>query len=197
MIVKLVAKGTRPLLMSNVRMASPMDPYAKELARLNKQKASSKRTDEDRLEIARVEWEGGLYFDEELGPCVPASWIFKTILEAARLGRRGPKIENGIAVVDMMHPLIYRGPRDLEGLWGDGGSSGHVDIRSVRVSQARVDRCRPIFKTWAFEADLLVDPNIIDVAELREIAILAGRLKGIGDYRQQFGRFEAEIEASS
>lgn len=193
MNVKLVARGTRPLLMHNVRLASPMNPYAKELSRLNKAKPSSKRTDEDRLEIARVEWEGGLYFDDEVGPYVPASWIFKTILEGARLGRRGQKIEGGLTVVEMVHPLLYRGPRDIDGLWGSGGETEFADFRTVRVGQAKVDRCRPVFKQWSFEADLLVDPTVLDVAELADIVKIAGQLKGIGDYRQQYGRFDAEI----
>lgn len=180
--------------MHNVRLASPMNPYAKELSRLNRAKPSSKRTDEDRLDIARVEWEGGLYFDDEVGPYVPASWIFKTILEGARAGRRGQKVEGGLTVVEMIHPLVYRGPRDIDGLWGNGGESGFVDFRTVRVGQAKVDRCRPIFNQWAFEADLLLDPGVLDVAELADIAEIAGRLKGIGDYRQQYGRFDAQIE---
>lgn len=194
MNVKIVARGTRPLLMHNVRLASPMNPYAKELSRLNKAKPSSKRTDDDRLEIARVEWEGGLYFDEEVGPYVPASWVFKTILEGARAGRRGQKIEGGLTVVDLVHPLLYRGPRDIDALWGVGGETEFVDFRTVRVGQAKVDRCRPIFKQWSFEAELLLDPTVLDVAELEDIAKIAGQLKGIGDYRQQYGRFDATIE---
>lgn len=194
MNVKLVARGTRPLLMHNVRLASPMNSYAKHLSALNKAKPSSRRTDEDRLEIARVEWEGGLYFDDEVGPFVPASWVFKSILEGARLGRRGQKVEGGLTVVEMIHPLVYRGPRDINGLWGNDGDSPHVDFRTVRVGQAKVDRCRPIFSNWAFEAELLVDPSVLDVAELEDIAKIAGQLKGIGDYRQQYGRFDASIE---
>lgn len=194
MNVKLVARGTRPLLMHNVRLASPLNSFAKELSRLNKAKPSSRRTDEDRLEIARVEWEGGLYFDDEVGPYVPASWVFKSVLEGARLGRRGQKIEGGLTVVELVHPLIYRGPRNVEGLWGNGGDSEWVDFRTVRVGQAKVDRCRPIFSQWAFEADLLVDPAVLDVAELEDIVKIAGQLKGIGDYRQQYGRYDAVIE---
>lgn len=194
MNVRFTARGTRPLIMHNVRLASPMDSFAKKLSQLNRAKMSSKRTDEERLEIARVEWEGGLYFDEDLGPYVPASWVFKCLLEGARAGRRGPKIEGGITVVEMVHPLLYSGPRTVDSLWGDDGTSRFVDFRSVRVGQAKVDRCRPIFPVWSFEADLLVDPGVIDVAELGDIADISGKLKGIGDYRQQFGRFEATVE---
>ena len=181
--------------MDNVRLAAPMDPFAKELSRLNKAKPSSKRTDEDRLEIARVEFEGGLYWEEGIGPYIPASWLFKCLLEGARAGRRGKKVEGGVVVVEMVHPLIYRGPRDVTGMWGENGSSPFVDFRTVRVGQAKVDRCRPVFRDWSFEAELLVDPSVIDIAELADIAAIAGKLVGLGDYRQQYGRFEASVEA--
>lgn len=193
MNVNLTVTGTRPLLMHNVQLASPMNSFAKELARLNRAKPSSKRTDEDRLEIASVEWKGGLYFDDAVGPYVPASWVFKTILEGARLGRRGQLIEGGLSVVEMVHPLLYQGPRDMARLWGDGDSP-FVDFRTVRVGQAKVDRCRPIFKDWSFEAELMIDPSVLDLTVLQDIVSISGRLKGIGDYRQQYGRFEAKVE---
>lgn len=194
MQVKLSVKGTRSLLMHNARLASPMDAYAKELGRLNKSKRSSARTDEDRLELARVEWEGGFYFDDVLGPYVPGKWVFKTLLEAARTGRRGKKIEGGVLVINDKHPLIYPGPRTMDEMWGDNGTSPFVDFQTVRVGTARVDRCRPVFTQWAFEADLLLDTSVVDFDEMAEIARIAGQLIGIGDYRQQYGRYEAVLE---
>ena len=194
MDVKLTLTGTRALLMHNVRLASPMDPFAKKLAQLNRAKPSSKRTDDDRMEIAKVEWEGGLYFDDEIGPYVPSSWIFRSLLDGARMGRRGPKIEGGVIVKELQHPLLYKGPRTVEDMWANG-SSEFVDFRIVRVGQAKVDRCRPIFHQWAVETELLVDPNVISADELGDIATIAGNLKGLGDYRQQFGRFTVELSA--
>lgn len=193
MNVLMKVTGTRPLLMHNVQLASPMNTYAKKMAQLNRAKPSSKRTDDDRLEIASVEWQGGLYFDDAVGPYVPASWVFKTILEGARLGRRGQLIEGGLSVVEMVHPLLYQGPRDMARMW-NGGESNFVDFRTVRVGQAKVDRCRPIFRDWAFEAELMIDPSVLDLAVLQDIVAISGRLKGIGDYRQQYGRFEATVE---
>lgn len=193
MKVRLTATGTRPLLMHNVQLASPMNRFAQELSRLNRAKPSSKRTDEDRLEIARVEWEGGLYFEVGLGPYVPASWVFKSLLEGARSGRRGKKIEGGLVVVEMVHPLIYRGARDVEGMWANG-SGEFVDFRTVRVGQAKVDRCRPVFRDWSFESELMVDPSVLDVDELADIAAISGKLVGLGDYRQQYGRYESKVE---
>lgn len=192
MKIRLVATGSQPIIMHNIRLASPMDPFAKELARLNKAKPSSKRTDEERLEMARVEWEGSLYWDDVTGPFAPGSWVFKNLLEAARSGRRGKKIEGGVVVATPVNPLLYRGPRKIEDMWGDGDSE-FVDFRSVRVGQAKVDRCRPIFKDWKVESELYLDTGILDLEELQDIASIGGRLYGYGDYRQQYGRFEAEV----
>lgn len=192
MDVRLTATGTRPLLMHNERLASPLDSFAQELARLNRAKPSKQRTDEDRMQMARVEWEGGLYFEEGFGPYVPASWIFKNFLNAARSGRRGKKIEGGVQVNELVHPLIYKGPRTIEELWGEG-KTNYVDFRSTRVQSSRVDRCRPIFKTWAIEAAITIDPSVIDMEELADIAVIGGKLHGYGDYRQQYGRFDAVI----
>lgn len=192
MKVRLTGQGTRPLLMHNVRLASPLDPYAKKLKELNGKRAAN-RTDDDRLAIAQAEWEGGLYFDPDLGPYIPATWIFKSLVEGGRQVKLGKKIERGVQVADLENPLIYEGPRDLVGLWG-GGTSEFVDIRTVKVGMARVDRCRPIFRKWAFEADLLCDPGVIDLDEIRQLAEKAGLLIGMGDYRMMMGRFTSKVE---
>lgn len=190
MKVRLTAKGTRPLLMHNVRLASPLNPYAKQLKALN---AKRNKTDEDRLAIARVEFEGSLYFDEEIGPYIPGPNLLASLIEGGRLTKAGKKIERGVNVDDLVMPLIYRGPRDVESLWG-GGESEFVDMRTVVVQRNKVDRCRPIFRQWAFEADILLDPAVIDLDEFTEVARNAGAMAGIGDYRRMYGRFETEIQ---
>ena len=194
MKVRIVGKGTTPLLMHNVRLASPMDPFAKRLAALTSAKTSSKRTDQDRIEIARVEFEGGLYHTEEDGPYIPGKWVSKNLLDAARRGRRGKMVEEGV-MVDMgclVNPLLYRGPRDVEGLWGDGESE-YVNFETVRVGMAKVDRCRPIFNEWGFEIDFDVEESVLDFGTFKDIAEIGSRL-GIGDYRTGgYGRFGVEV----
>lgn len=190
MKVRLTASGTRPLLIHNVQLASPLNKYAKELKRLNSKRT---KTDEDRLAIAHVEWEGSLYFDPEIGPYIPGPNVFRSLINGARITKAGKKIERGVTVDDLVMPLIYKGPRDLEGLWG-GGESEFVDVRTVVVQRAKVDRCRPIFRSWAFEADLTIDPKLIDFDEFVEVATNAGQMEGIGDYRLMYGRYSVEVE---
>lgn len=189
MKVRIAATGTRPLLMHNVRLASPLNSYAKRMKALN---AKRVKTDEDRFEIAHVEWEGGLYFDDEIGPYIPAPSVYRSLIDGARLTKAGKKIERGVTMTDLVHPLIYKGPRDLVGLWGDGESE-FVDIRTARVGTSKIDRCRPIFRTWAFEADCLIDPKVIDFDEFSEVAANAGEMAGIGDYRLMYGRYSVEV----
>jgi len=191
MKVRLTGKGTRPLLMHNVRLASPLNAYAKQLKALNSKRV---KTDEDRLAVARVEFEGSLYSDPEVGPYIPGPNLLASLVEGGRLTKSGKKIERGVNVDDLVMPLIYRGPRDVESLWG-GGESEYVDLRTVVVQRNKVDRCRPIFREWAFEAEILLDPAVIDLAEFTDVARNAGGMAGIGDYRRMYGRYSVEIEA--
>lgn len=191
MKVRLIAKGTRPLLMHNVRLASPLNAYAKQLKALNSKRV---KTDEDRLAVARVEFEGSLYLDDEVGPYIPGPNLLASLVEGGRLTKAGKKVERGVNVDDLVMPLIYRGPRDVESLWG-GGESEYVDLRTVVVQRSKVDRCRPIFREWAFEAEILLDPAVIDLGEFGDVARNAGAMAGIGDYRRMYGRYSVEIEA--
>jgi hypothetical protein len=190
MKLRLTCTGTRPLLLHNVQLASPMNPYAKKLKALNSKRV---KTDEDRLEVARVEFEGSLYYEADLGPYLPAQNVLRSLIGGARLSKAGKKIERGVAMIDFALPLIYDGPRDVEGLWGNGESQ-FVDIRPVSVQRNKVDRCRPIFREWVVEADVLIDPKAIDPSEFRDVAANAGALEGLGDFRTMFGRYAVEIE---
>ena len=190
MKVRLTATGTRPLLQHNVQLASPLNRYSKALKAANSKRT---KTDEDRVAIARIEFEGSLYFDEQVGPFIPGQNVLASLVEGGRLTKAGKKIERGVMIEDLVLPLVYRGPRDVEGLWG-GGESEFVDMRTVVVQRNKVDRCRPIFREWAFEADILIDPSVIDLDEFTDVARNAGAMAGIGDYRRLFGRFDVRVQ---
>jgi hypothetical protein len=191
MKVRLTATATRPLLMHNVQLASPLNRYAKALKSANSKRV---KTDDDRVAVARIEFEGSLYFDPEIGPFIPGQNVLAALVEGGRLTKAGKKIERGVMIDDLVLPLVYRGPRDVEGLWGNGESE-FVDMRTVVIMRSKIDRCRPIFKEWAFEADILIDPSVIDLDEFEEVARNAGAMAGIGDYRRLFGRFSTSVQA--
>jgi hypothetical protein len=192
MKMRLTCTGTRPLLLHNERLASPLNPYSRRISELT---AVRRKTVEQLWQIARLQFEGSLYLDEQLGPYVPANMLRKCLITGARLISAGKKIERGVVISDFMLPLIYEGPRDVESLWGEGpGKSPFVDMRPVRVQSARIDRCRPIFREWVAEAEVIADPQVIELDQFAEVARLAGEMQGIGDYREMYGRFSSVIE---
>lgn len=187
MKVNAYVTGTRPLIMHNVQLASPINKFAQAMKEIS---AKRIKTDEDRVELAHLEFIGSLYYDSQLGPYIPGTMVFAALREGARLTRSGKKIERGVDVVELTHPLIYEGPRTPEELWND---SNFVDTRSVRVQSARVDRTRPIFNRWNVEFDLMCDPEVVDENEIKRIIQNAGSFAGFGDYRQMYGRFTATV----
>lgn len=190
MEVRLTAIGTRPLLLHNVQLASPLNSFSKKLKALN---SKLKKTDEDRLLIAQTEWEGSFYFDDQIGPYLPGPNVFACLIEGARLTKAGRKVERGVMVTDLMCPLIYKGPRTLAKLWANG-ESDFVDMRTVVVQRNKIDRCRPIFRDWSIETTALLDTKVIELDEFEDVARNAGEFCGLGDYRRSYGRFSSKIE---
>ncbi|WP_133116297.1 hypothetical protein [Amycolatopsis antarctica] len=183
--------GTAPLLMHNVRLADDQDPYVKAIKKLTAKK--TKKTDDDKMEIDRLSFAGGMYHDDDLGPYLPAENIFRCLMEAGSLTRSGKKIERGVIFDGTRARLNYDGPRDLETLWGDDGASPFVDRRMVAVQRQRIPRVRPIFPDWSATIGVEIDPQVIDFDEFEDIVAKAGRLIGIGDYRRFYGKFEGKV----
>jgi hypothetical protein len=164
-----------------------LDPAAKAM-----KKVTSKRTktDDDYEEAARLEHAGGMYFDAQAGPYLPADNIWRSLYDAAKKTKRGPKVKEGIFISTNINPLAYKGPRTIEGLWAD---ENFRHLASAKVTTSRVMRCRPIFTEWAAEAEGILDPDIIDFAELQHVAETAGDRIGMGDWRPRYGRYTATV----
>jgi hypothetical protein len=180
--------GTAPLLMHNSRLANPLDPAAKALKRVT---GKRNKTDDDHEEVARLEHAGSLYIDPDAGPYLPADNIWRALYDAAKKTKRGPKVKEGLFIATDVNPIAYSGPRDVDGLWKD---ESFRHLASAKVTTQRVMRCRPIFRQWRTDAQGVLDPNVIDLAELVQIAETAGHLIGMGDWRPRYGRFSAEVK---
>lgn len=180
--------GTAPLLMHSSRLSNPLDPATKAI-----KKVSGKRTktDDDHLELARLEHAGSLYFDETIGPYIPSDNIWRSLFDGAKKHKFGVKVKEGVVFQTDVNPLSYNGPRSIDGLWED---ENFRHTASVKVGTARVTRTRPMFREWITEATGLLDPNVLDLEDLRMIAETAGSLIGLGDWRPRYGRYIAQIE---
>jgi hypothetical protein len=97
--------GAQPLLQHNVQLGDPENEYVREIGRLNALKG--KITDEQRAERDWLKFRGGLYYDEQLGPVMPAANVFRSLQQAAALTRNGKDIERGLVILEESVPLEY------------------------------------------------------------------------------------------
>ena len=178
-------RGIVPLLMHNNVTVNPLDEQTKAI---KKYTGKRKKTDEDHLMIQRLEWEAGLYHDAEIGPYVPGVNVETCFRDAAKLTKQGAAVTRSVVVSEERLPLIYKGLRDIRGLW----ESNFKDYRVVGNQQNSVMRCRPMFPVWSLDVPITLEASILDPGDLRDIAHRAGLMIGLGDYRPRFGRFEVE-----
>jgi hypothetical protein len=146
-----------------------MHPLTREFKELTR-KRSSDRTIDDEMSIMHLEWLAGVYHDGEIGPYLPGANVKTALAEAATRWRKGATVRRSLVVVEQRLPLEYAGPRDLDALW----SEGYRDVRGAVTSgqnRGRVTRCRPCF-----------EETIAEFAQIR----------GLGDFRPDFGTFTAE-----
>jgi hypothetical protein len=185
-ILRFKFSGDAPLLMHSERGANPLDPGVIAHKQLTSKK---KKTDEDLLAIAWSEFQLAIYYDEKIGPYLPAQNIDRCIQIGAQANKLGKKFASSARCVDDKIPLLYEGPRGVKSLY----DSGFVDVRSAGIMRARIMRVRPIFREWSAEFDFAYDENEIEEGNVILAAETAGRLIGICDYRPRFGRFSVEV----
>jgi hypothetical protein len=190
-ILKVKLEGTAPIILHSDRLCNPLDPLTKTLKQYTSKR---KKTDDDLLEIARIEWMGGLYYDESVGVYIPGQNVEATIQNSAKLQRRGQDVKRGLMVVEHMIPLEYDGPKKPEILFGDGDTE-FVDMRSVVVQRARLMRCRPIFNKWAIEFSVGYNPEIFNKDDVIELIKNGGELIGLCDMRPRYGKFKVNKAA--
>ncbi len=186
----LTITGTAPLLQHNVQLGDPDNEYVRSISRLNALKG--KITDDQRAERDWLKFRGGLYYDEQDGPVLPAANVFRSLQQGASLTRDGKNIERGFVVLDEHSPLEYDGPRKPDELWG-GGTSRFVDRRMARVNRAPVVAIRPRFEEWSATFRFELDEEVLSMDDFRFIAEKAGRMIHVGDYRRFFGAYSVKI----
>lgn len=194
-LVIITLTGTTPLLMHNARLADPDDPHSRSISAINQKR--NNKTDDDNREVSRLQFAGGMYYDAETGPFLPGPNLIRALRNAGNLvakNRGGKQIERGFVLLTERAGLAYDGPRDIDELWGDGGTK-FVDRRMVKIPQGgRVPTTRPIFVRWSAQFEFELDGNEIDKDAFASYAEKAGRVEGVGDGRRiGYGRFTSEI----
>lgn len=181
-------RGVSPLLMHNGHLADPMNPFAKAMKVIS---GKRKKTDADYAELAKIEFLGGLYTDEDGQPVIPGEVLEATLVAGAKTSKKG-KVAKSAIIVDGNFPLEYDGPKSPDALFDD---ANHRHVVGVRVGQARVMRTRPKFNRWALRFKVHYLPDVLDAGEVGDFVAVAGRVCGLGDGRPRFGRFDL-VEAA-
>lgn len=145
------------------------------------------KTDADHLEMARIEFLASLYLSAD-GPIIPASNIDAMLVNAAKKSKEGQSAKSAVFCIKHAQ-MIYDGPRSADELWED---ERFRDRSPVRVQNARVMRTRPKFDQWSAVVELSYEPTLINVARIDDWMLVAGTQIGLGDWRPQHGRFDAE-----
>lgn len=182
--------GTSALLMHNARLADPLDPITKEKAKVS---AKRKKTEEDQELLSHLEWQGGLYWHDAVGPYLPGDNVFKSLIEAARKSKDGKRVEQGLLITTDQNPLVYDGPRTLDGLWED---KRFVHRCTVKQQMSRIVRTRPIFHSWRTQVEGRFDDSVLNAEDVESFAEIAGKYIGVGDWRPKHGRFDVKVEVS-
>lgn len=130
--IDVTLKGETPLMLHNIRLADPLDPFAVQMKEITSKK---KKTEADHAAIARIEWEGGMYFDPKAGPFLPTWNVIRSLRDGAALTKRGKDIMRAVMIADPVAPILYDGPRTLDAMW----AAGFRDRRAVsEIGRAHV-----------------------------------------------------------
>lgn len=183
--------GIRPLILHNGQLADPLNEHARKLKSVTSKK---KKTDDDYETMARIEFEGGMYWDEKAGPIMPIPALDATILAGARKTKIGKDVQAAVFVADDVVPIQYDGPRTIEGLWKQRSRFVLRNLCKVGAG-TKVMRTRPMFPTgWKLSFTLEFDESIVNESDLHRALVDAGALCGICEWRPRFGRFTVEVE---
>ena len=178
-------RGTTPMMMHSERLANPFDDMTKAIKAIS---GKRKKTEDDLLEMAQLEWLGGLYYTKDDGVHVPGYNMLACVINGGKLHKLGTAIKRAAIVTEDAISVQYDGPSDPKKLFAD---KRFVDIRSVKIGTSKVMRCRPVFpRGWQMKFTVAFDENALQRGDLDRCVESAGLMVGLGDYRPRFGRFE-------
>lgn len=185
---RLTLVGLTPLLMSSGEADRESDTYLayRELSR----KRGKTLQDESRLR--ELEWYTRLYHDERIGCYIPGKNVKEMLRSAATKWRKGEDVKRSLIVPEYRIPLIYDGPREPADLWAEGFSYTAM-VANAGAGSGRVERTRPCFESWSISTEIAFDPEDLDAHVVQQF-VERSQKYGLGDYRPEFGAFEASLE---
>lgn len=182
--------GGASLVMHNEQLADPLNEWTRAIAAISRKRS---KTEADHLEIARLEFLGGLYLNAQGEPTIPAWNILRCLQDGGKRHKRGADVLRGVFPIQEFADFSYDGDaiRDPEVMWKEGTFALR---KTVGVQRSRTMRTRPVFTGWQASLLVEVDSIIFDQDTLAVIWSAAGKYAGLGDMRPVYGRFAGTIE---
>lgn len=190
--IKFKIVGVGSLLMNNPQSVDPFNAYAKA-----KRVITSKRnkTEEELLELQRLDIESKLYINDEIGVYVPTSWVMaalaQTSFKKAKIAKKD--IRSGVFVNDTKAKLFYRDSDKVKEKSDISGNPEFYNTMLLKQGQVKIAKSTPIFNDWSFTGSLTFDPTVIDRSTLLRILQHCCNYGGFGDFRPTFGRADLEV----
>lgn len=186
--------GIGPLLQNNPQTVDRFNKYTKRMAQINAKK--TRRTDDDYRELQDIEVRAKVYFDDDIGIYVPATWLSSSIAATAFKVAKISKadIRGAVFITDNKLKLTYR---DMGKVKTPQDIVGNPDFRialTLKQGQVRVVKAAPIFHDWSFAAQVEFDDKIVDPDSLTRIIDHTAKYGGFGDFRPTFGRAIADVD---
>lgn len=172
-----------PLLQHDDKAANPFNEYARQLKAISSKR---KKTEEDLLQMARIEWMASLYYTPQNGYFMKAECFEGALCEAAKAKKLGKVFREAVRVVDnpafrFKHEKLLPEKLFLR--------EEYKDFRTVKIQRSKILRCRPIFQQWSCRVELWYDETRLNEQEIVDVMNYAGMYIGLCDYRPKYGRF--------
>ena len=185
--IEVELKGTSPLIMHSCVGVNKLHPLTIALDRLN---GKRKKTEEDFRKISDLEWEIGIYWDDQVGLYLPAENIEATIREGAKSFKKGKTFERGFNCINMLNPVDIGENLTKDQMFAD---FRFRDVRAMRVQTNRIMRTRPRFNMWRCTFRACYDERSLDFKDIVNAIDYAGEKVGLCDSRPRYGTFVSTI----
>lgn len=187
-----VITGVSPLLQNNPQTVNPFNFFAKAKKVITSKRA---KTEDDLLELADLEMESKLYWDDNVGIYVPSRWLTEAAITAAFAVAKisKAKMRGGIFAVEDKLTLEYDKKNKVKSIADVVKNDYFRHFMILPQAGVRVSKYAPIFHKWSFTGSIEYDDTVIDLSTLRRVYERTAKYVGFGDFRPTFGRATAEV----
>lgn len=204
MIKKLHVKleGKCNLVLHNSQAARPGNQFKKAMAEITSKR---KKTDEDYILLANIEWLSAWYFSgdevaftikngkliigDHGNPIIPDRLLFAMLIASAKKNKLGTDFKAGIFIED---DGVFRFEPDKPVSELIEDLNFRVETLE-KVTTSKIMRTRPKFKSWRVEFSISYDDSVVSESQIEQALEVGGNLVGLAERRPQWGRFSYTI----